>query len=117
MADSPPLSFEALAKTAPNPAVGGYPYQLRGNDLDKNFVFATEDFNTDDFKVTNALGAGGHKNRKIALNVQIKTGSATGQIAVWNGLNWEPSVAPPTTGTHVLGSVDGALTWISTEEC
>jgi len=24
---------------------------------------------------------------------------------------------PPTTGTHVLGSVNGALTWLSTEEC
>ena len=25
--------------------------------------------------------------------------------------------APPKTGTHVLGSVNGALQWIATEEC
>lgn len=24
---------------------------------------------------------------------------------------------PPTTGTHVLGAVNGALQWIATEEC
>lgn len=24
---------------------------------------------------------------------------------------------PPTTGTHVLGAVNGSLTWIATEEC
>jgi len=24
---------------------------------------------------------------------------------------------PPTSGTHVLGAVEGALTWIATEEC
>jgi len=25
--------------------------------------------------------------------------------------------APPTTGTHVLGAISGALSWIATEEC
>jgi hypothetical protein len=34
-----PVNFEALAKTAKNPASGGYPYSLKGSDLDKNFFF------------------------------------------------------------------------------
>ena len=97
MADNPPISFDALAKTAANPASGGYPYSLKGSDLDKNFAFATEDFDTDDFKVTNGLGAGGHQNRKVALALRIP--------------------ALPTTGTHVLGAKDGTLQWIATEEC
>lgn len=94
---TPPISFDALAKTAGNPATGGYPYQLKGSDLDKNFTFATEDFDTADFTVTSALGAGGHQNRKVALSIRI------------------PEL--PTSGTHVLGAVDGTLTWIATEEC
>ena len=97
MASTPPISFDALAKTAANPAASGYPYQLKGSDLDRNFNFATEDFDTADFKVSNGLGAGGHTNRKVALVIRI------------------PEL--PASGTHVLGAVDGALTWISTEEC
>jgi hypothetical protein len=97
MADAPPISFDNLAKTAANPASGGYPYTLKGKDLDKNFTFATEDFDATDFNVTHALGSGGHKNRKVRLSVRI------------------PAI--PSTGTHVLGAVDGALQWIATEEC
>jgi hypothetical protein len=86
-------------------------------DLDKNFVFATEDFNSEDFNVTNGFGPGGHQNRKVALRVTIEQGNTTGQIAVWNGGNWAPSIAPPITGTYVLGAVDGQLQWISTDQC
>lgn len=98
MPDStPPLSFQDLAQTAANPASGGYPYQIKGYDLDKNFVFATEDFDTEDFEVTTTQGAGGHTQRKVALAIRI------------------PAV--PDSGTHVLGAVDGVLSWIATEEC
>lgn len=88
---NPPLSFEALAKTAPNPATGGYPYALRGVDLDKNFVFATLEVH--ESLVTKTTGAGGHMARKLKI----------------------PAV--PSGGTHVLGSVDGVVQWIATEEC
>jgi hypothetical protein len=58
---TPPISFAALAKTAGNPAAGGYPYALKGTDLDKNFTFATADFDTADFFVTDGLpGSGTH---------------------------------------------------------
>ena len=98
MASTPPVSFQALAQTAANPASGGYPYQLKGSDLDKNFTFATEQFVDEHFTVSSTtLGAGGHQQRKVSLKTPIP--------------------APPTTGTHVLGAKDGTLTWIATEEC
>ena len=97
MASTPPVSFDALAKTAANPASGGYPYQLKGADLDKNFTFATEDFAAEHFTVSTGLGAGGHQSRRVALKTPIPT--------------------IPATGTHVLGAVNGTLTWIATEEC
>jgi len=88
---TPPVSFQTLAQTAGNPAVGGYPYQLRASDLDKNFVFATLD--ADASLIETTTGQGGHRARKLKI----------------------PAV--PGGGTHVLGAVDGVLQWISTEEC
>ena len=44
-------------------------------------------------------------------------GTNIGQMIVWGANGWQPAPAPPSSGTHVLGAVDGALTWISTEEC
>lgn len=89
--NTPPLSFASLAQTAPNPASGGYPYRIRGTDLDKNFVFAT--LQIDPSLLQSAIGAGGHPARKLKI----------------------PAV--PGSGTHVLGAVNGALQWIATEEC
>ena len=117
MASNPPISFSAKAKTASNTATGGYPYSLSGTDLDQNFVFATAQFDKDEFKITTTSGTGGHEAREVELTVKIKAGTAAGEFAVWDGLSWSPSIAPPTTGTHVLGSVDGVLQWIATEEC
>ena len=91
MSQNPPLSFESLAKTAPNPATGGYPYVLKGSDLDKNFVYST--LQIDASLVQETTGLGGHTARKLKI----------------------PAV--PATGTYVLGCVDGTLQWIDTEEC
>lgn len=97
MTSSPPLSFDGLAKTAGQPNTGGYPYQLKGKDLDKNFVFATELFHDEQFFTHIQPGAQGHSTRKISMKF--------------------PVPQPPELGKYVLGSVDGALTWIATEEC
>jgi hypothetical protein len=46
------------------------------------------------------------------------SGTTEGQLLQWSATNgWGPFTAPPTSGTHVLGAVDGALAWIATEEC
>ena len=44
-------------------------------------------------------------------------GATDGQLLVAKSGGWVPFSAPPTSGTHVLGSVSGELQWISTEEC
>ena len=86
-----PVNFEEKAKQAKQASGGGYPVQLSAGDLMKNFVFATLD--ADPSLIEQTTGQGGHPARKLKI----------------------PAV--PGSGTHVLGSVDGALTWIATEEC
>ena len=117
MTSNPPISFAAKAKSAGNPASGGYPYTLSGNDLDQNFTFATSAYDKDHFNVTNTMGSGAHAQREVKLMVPIEAGTAAGQFAVWSGTTWTPSIAPPASGTHVLGAVEGVLTWIATEKC
>jgi hypothetical protein len=91
MPADPPVSFQQMAQSGGNPAAGGYPYQIRASDLDKNFVFATLD--ADPSLIETTTGQGGHRARKLKI----------------------PAV--PGGGTFVLGAVGGALQWIATEEC
>ena len=44
-------------------------------------------------------------------------GSTDGQLLVAQSGGWVQFQAPPSSGTHVLGAVGGALQWIATEEC
>jgi len=82
-----PVKFEALARAANTPVSGAYPYSLKGRDLDQNF-------------------------NAVAIDIDSSWVSESG-----NGQRTLLLPAVPTTGTHVLGSVNGALTWIATEEC
>jgi len=91
MPTDPPFSFDSAVKRASSPSAGGYPYQIRASDLDKNFVFATLDADESLIEIT--TGQGGHTQRRLRI----------------------PAV--PGGGTHVLGAVGGVLTWIATEEC
>ncbi len=91
MPADPPVSFQQMAQRGGNSAAGGYPYQIRASDLDKNFVFATLD--VDASLIESITGTGGHPARRLKIP------------------------AAPSSGTHVLGAVDGELQWIATEEC
>lgn len=86
-----PVNFEEKARAANGASGGGYPVQLSAADLMRNFVFAALD--ADESLIEQTTGQGGHPARKLKI----------------------PAV--PSSGTHVLGAVDGALQWISTEEC
>jgi hypothetical protein len=86
-----PVDFEEKARAAKSASGGGYPVQLSAADLMRNFVFAALD--ADESLIETTTGQGGHPSRRLAI----------------------PAV--PGSGTHVLGAVDGALTWIATEEC
>ena len=91
MPANPPISFQQAIQQPANPISGGYPYQIRASDLDKNFVFATLD--ADASLIESITGTGGHTQRRLKI----------------------PAV--PGSGTYVLGAVDGALQWLATEEC
>jgi len=86
-----PVDFEAKARAASSPDGGGYPVQLSAADLMRNFVMAALD--ADPSLIDQTTGQGGHTSRKLKI----------------------PAV--PSSGTHVLGAVGGALQWIATEEC
>jgi hypothetical protein len=91
MANDVPNIFSQLIKSAGNSSSGGYPYQIRAADLDKNFVYATLEIEKS--LVEETSGQEGFTKRKLKI----------------------PAV--PGGGTHVLGAVSGSLQWIATEEC
>jgi hypothetical protein len=91
MANDVPNIFSQLIKSAGNSSSGGYPYQIRAADLDKNFVYATLEIEKS--LVEETSGQEGFTKRKLKI----------------------PAV--PGGGTHVLGAVNGSLQWLSTEEC
>ena len=91
MPSNPPVNFQQLAQGAVGTTNADYPYSIKGTDLDKNFVYATLDL--DDSLFTEQTGAGGHKQRRLKI----------------------PAV--PASGTYVLGSENGTLTWLATEDC
>jgi len=86
-----PIDFEAKIRGAKNASGGGYPVQISARDLMSNFVYAALD--VDVSLVEETTGQGGLPSRKLKI----------------------PAV--PSGGTYVLGSVDGSLQWLSTEEC
>ena len=90
MSNTPPVSFQALAQTAGNPATGGYPYQIRGSDLDKNFVFATLD--VDDGLLEQTTGAGGHPQRKLRIPAPGDSSSRQNLSSTGNSMEWLPGV-------------------------
>jgi hypothetical protein len=89
-----PVDFESKARGAKDASGGGYPVQLSAADLMRNFVYAALD--ADESLIEEITGQGGHTARKLKIPVIPDA---------------------PTSGTHVLGAVDGVLTWISTQEC
>jgi len=111
-----PVSFAEKSKQGGNPAAGGYPYQISASDLDKNFVFAALD--VDDSLIKSTTGQGGHSARKLNIPA-VPGGNDPKQLTATGGaLSWAPGIpTPPSSGTHVLGAVGGALQWIATEEC
>lgn len=91
MPANPPINFEALAKSGGSPATGGYPYSIKSEDLNKNFVFATLDIAEGVYE--EVTGMQGHRQRRLKIPT------------------------PPGSGTHVLGTIGGQIQWIATEEC
>jgi hypothetical protein len=118
---TPPVQFSEKIKAA-RPANGaGYPVQISAWDIDEDFYFATPELptTTPDGRVNllseDTTTTDGHVQRRFYA--KLPAGTATNQLLRWDGTEWVPFTEPPTSGTYVLGSIDGALTWIDTEEC
>jgi len=80
-----------MAQRARGQTASDYPYAIKATDLMKNFVYCALD--ADQTLIEESVGQGGNKSRRLKI----------------------PAV--PSSGTHVLGAVDGTLQWIATEEC
>jgi hypothetical protein len=89
MALNLPVNFEPLAQQPKGS--GGYPVQIKASDLMKNFVYCLLD--TNDGLTETTTGQGGYQMRKLKIPT------------------------PPSSGTYVLGVVDGTIQWLSTEAC
>lgn len=116
---TPPVKFGDKVRAAAPANGNGYPVKLSANDLDKNFYFATPEV-----PATNASGranllsdvtstAGGFETR--SFQVEIPAGSV-GDILYFNGREWV-GLSAPGDGIYVLGSDNGTVQWLATEDC
>lgn len=104
-----PVDFESLAKGPKSASGGGYPAQISGGDLMKDFKYAALDAN--EGLITESGGT-----RKLTIPAPSGTNKVLG--CEGTAMTWKDDIPiPPTTGTHVLGAVNGTLQWIATEEC
>lgn len=107
---TPPVVFQDKLAAARSINGIGYPYQIRANDLDKNFFFATLQL---DGSIFESIAAGaGHEQRRLRL----QGGQSEGDLAYWSGTDWVP-LSPPSGGLHVLASSGGTPFWLETESC
>ena len=91
MSAHPPVDFQQKAQAATGLTSKDYPYAIKATDLMKNFVFATLVVEEGVYEETSGLQ--GHRQRRLKIPT------------------------PPSSGTHVLGSVGGDIQWIATEDC
>ena len=91
MVNNVPNIFSQLVKSSGKSSSGGYPYQIKAADLDKNFVYAT--LEVDPTLIQEKAGQEGFTKRRLKI----------------------PAV--PSGGTYVLGAISGSVQWIATEEC
>jgi hypothetical protein len=129
MPTNPPVDFEEKIRGATGTTNKDYPYAIKATDLMQDFVFATLDIADGIFEEKTGL------NGYIQRRLKIEPGTEANQICIWNGSKITVIAAPsegsvltftngrfsylhaPNSGTHVLGAISGALSWISTEEC
>jgi hypothetical protein len=124
-----PINFEEKVRLPRGSTGSDYPYSIKAQDLMKNFVYAALD--VDESLIEKLSGEGGYQQRKL----KIDPGTEANQIYIWDGSKITVIATPtegsvlaftggafsyvtaPSSGTHVLGCVDGTIQWIATEEC
>jgi len=104
-----PVDFSQKARDAKSASGGGYPIQISAADLMSDFNYAALDAEAG--LITESNGT-----RKL----KIPSPSGSNKVLGCDGssMSWKDDIpAAPTSGTHVLGAVDGTIQWIATEEC
>ena len=86
-----PIDFEEMVRLPAGSTGSDYPYAIKAQDLMKDFVYAALD--VDDSLIDKVSGEGGYQQRRLKIP------------------------ALPSSGTYVLGSTGGVLSWIATESC
>lgn len=86
-----PVDFEERVKRPRGKTGGDYPYAIKAVDLMQDFVYAALDL--DPTLVEEFQGEKGYRQRRLRI----------------------PAV--PASGTYVLGSVNGVVQWLATEDC
>ena len=110
-----PINFDEKVKMPGDAGGTGYPYRISAKDLMSNFEYAALD--ADDSWIESASTSTG-QGRKLKLPAVPGGGETQNLSSVGGAISWTPGLpALPTSGTYVLGCVDGTLQWIETEEC
>jgi hypothetical protein len=107
---TPPVTFTDKLAAARSQSGIGYPYQIRAEDLDRNFYFATLQLDASAYESTTS--GKGYEQRRLRL----QGGQSEGDLAYWSGTDWVP-LSPPSGGLHVLASSGGTPFWLETEAC
>jgi hypothetical protein len=131
-----PVSFKEKLRE-PKKDGGGYPVQIKADDLDKNFLYAALDADETLVEITKS---GANSGRKLKIPAVPETGSRylsarNGEMS-WSGLgsgdnedqgeegdvlyhdgeDWV-RLSRPESGLHVLAIDGGVPFWLGTEEC
>lgn len=115
MPTNPPVDFEEKIRGATGTTNKDYPYAIKATDLMQDFVFATLDIADGIFEETTGLN--GYIQRRLKIPA-INTDGNRVLASTAGEMSWKQDIPDaPTLGTYVLGSVNGVLTWIATEEC
>jgi hypothetical protein len=103
-----PVSFSEKVKQPATQGGGGYPYQIKADDLDKNFVYAALD--AEDGYIEETGGQGGHTGRKLLFPPFVAK-SAVLILKEGEGrpLQWVEGDENPTI---LAFNKDGELVWI-----
>ena len=110
-----PINFEEKAKLPPSANGTGYPYRISAMDLMANFTYAALIVEDDWFENESS---GNYQGRKLKLPQLPGDDKPQNLTATGSEISWKPGIPdPPTSGTHVLGCVDGEIQWIETEGC
>jgi len=101
-----PVVFSEKVKQPAKQDGGGYPYQIKADDMDKNFVYAALD--AEDGYIEETGGQGGNAGRKLTFPPFVANSAV---LILKNGqsLQWVEGDENPTI---LAFNKDGELVWI-----